>query len=136
MCISLIQEQVARQAALAAGTKDEVIELDVIEIVPRQKDFFGTKGEPIVDAVVVPNVDSDDLPLDEDTPETTGALPGETIDNGEAENDDDEEDKDEEDEDDEDEGDDESEEVEDEEDEDEEEEEEAEEEEEEEEEEE
>jgi len=40
MCISLIQEQVARQAALMAGSKDEVIELDVIEIVPRRKKFL------------------------------------------------------------------------------------------------
>jgi hypothetical protein len=36
MCVSLIQEQAARSAALAMGLKKEVIEMDVVVIVKRR----------------------------------------------------------------------------------------------------
>merc|ERR1719367_872510 len=78
MCISLIQEQVARQANLMAGSKDEVIELDVIEIVPRRPNFFEIE-EKVPDIAVVPVVVPDTTSIEEDRPETAGTLPGETM---------------------------------------------------------
>ena len=36
MCVSLIQEQAARSAALAMGVHKEVIEMDVVVIVKRR----------------------------------------------------------------------------------------------------
>lgn len=36
MCVSLIQEQAARSAALAMGLKKEVIEMDVVVVVRRR----------------------------------------------------------------------------------------------------
>merc|ERR1719273_1043216 len=58
MCISLIQEQVARQSAMMLGLSDEVIELDNVEITPRQKDFLNTETENDVggtsNAVIIP----------------------------------------------------------------------------------
>ena len=36
MCVSLIQEQAARSAALAMGHKKEVIEMDIVVIVKRR----------------------------------------------------------------------------------------------------
>ena len=91
MCISLIQEQVARQAALMAGTQDEVVELDVIEIVPRRPNFFETDS-PSQEVAAVPNVVPDTVSLTEDRPETALTLPGET--NGDEEDKDDEKDED------------------------------------------
>jgi hypothetical protein len=37
MCVSLIQEQAARSAALAMGLQKEVIEMDVVVIVERRR---------------------------------------------------------------------------------------------------
>ena len=39
MCVSLIQEQAARSAALAMGLQKEVIEMDVVLIVERRRRF-------------------------------------------------------------------------------------------------
>ena len=36
MCVSLIQEQAARSAALAMGLKKEVVEMDIVVIVKRR----------------------------------------------------------------------------------------------------
>jgi len=94
MCISLIQEQVARQSALMMGISDEVVELDQIEIVPRQKNFLGNEDSPggPTTAVVIPDA-SPDKPS---RPATVHTLPGETLqDDAEEENDDDSEESDE-----------------------------------------
>jgi hypothetical protein len=40
MCVSLIQEQAARSAALAMGVHKEVIEMDVVVIVKRRPRFL------------------------------------------------------------------------------------------------
>ena len=90
MCISLIQEQVARQSAKMIGSTETVIELDTVEILPRQKDFF-CKEEPKTDAAPVSFVAPvpDITSIHEDRPETTGALPGETIGNADEEDEED-----------------------------------------------
>ena len=73
MCISLIQEQAARAANSAMGVTEEVTDLDIIEIVPRQRNFLGDKGEDDPEAVpiaslpgeVVPSVSEDESRDDE-----------------------------------------------------------------------
>ena len=80
MCISLIQEQVARQSAMMIGSKEEVIELDTVEIVPRQKGFL-TNDETKTNVTPVPLVIPDGEIPQADRPETAGTLPGETIEN-------------------------------------------------------
>jgi hypothetical protein len=40
MCVSLIQEQAARSAALAMGLQKEVIEMDVV-VIKRRRSRFG-----------------------------------------------------------------------------------------------
>ena len=42
LCLSLIQEQVGRSAVIALGIKGEVIEMDVVEIIPRKHDFLNS----------------------------------------------------------------------------------------------
>ena len=42
LCLSLIQEQVGRSAVIALGIKGEVIEMDVVEIIPRKNDFLNS----------------------------------------------------------------------------------------------
>ena len=84
--MSLIQEQVSRQSAAMLGITDEVIELDNVEIVPRQKDFLGieeSKAENTSAAVILPETPA----TPEDRPATAGTIPGETILNDEEEED-------------------------------------------------
>ena len=58
LCISLIQEQVGRSAAIALGIKGEVIEMDEVEIVPRIPNFLESdqtgQEEDVAERVTVP----------------------------------------------------------------------------------
>ena len=96
LCISLIQEQIGRSAAIAMGVQHHVIELDVVEIIPRRNNFLTSDETPediaeennttVVAAAVVPGDAGED-----------SNLPGEVDDddNDEDENEDEEEDEDE-----------------------------------------
>ena len=64
LCLSLIQEQVGRSAQIALGIKGEVIEMDVVQIIPRKHDFLNSdepaksdndpEGEPVVVVGAIP----------------------------------------------------------------------------------
>lgn len=58
LCISLIQEQVGRSAAIALGIKGEVIEMDEVEIVGRIPNFLESdqtgQEEDVAERVTVP----------------------------------------------------------------------------------
>ena len=74
LCISLIQEQIGRSAAIAMGVQHHVIELDVVEIIPRRNNFLTSDETPedIAEennttviaggAVVVPDGEESNLP--------------------------------------------------------------------------
>ena len=81
LCLSLIQEQVGRSAVIALGIKGEVIEMDVVEIIPRRKDFLNSDEPAKVD-----NDDKSDsvlvvsaVPVSNEQPD----IPGEVQENGE-----------------------------------------------------
>ena len=46
LCISLIQEQIGRSAAIALGVKHQIVEIDQVEIIPRRKDFLTSDENP------------------------------------------------------------------------------------------
>ena len=81
LCISLIQEQIGRSAAIALGVKNLVIEIDEVEIIPRRKNFLTSNETPedisagtttaAVAVVPIPDVDGDNDEIEE-----TG-IPGE-----------------------------------------------------------
>ena len=74
LCISLIQEQIGRSAAIAMGVQHHVIELDIVEIIPRRNNFLTSDETPedIAEennttviaggAVVVPDGEESNLP--------------------------------------------------------------------------
>lgn len=74
LCISLIQEQIGRSAAIAMGVQHHVIELDIVEIIPRRNNFLTSDETPedIAEennttviaggAVVVPGGEESNLP--------------------------------------------------------------------------
>ena len=100
LCISLIQEQIGRSAAIALGVKNLVIEIDEVEIIPRRKNFLTSNETPedisagtttaAVAVVPIPDVDGDNDEIEE-----TG-IPGEVNEEDNEENEGDEEDKEEE----------------------------------------
>ena len=99
LCISLIQEQIGRSAAIALGVKNLVIEIDEVEIIPRRKNFLTSNETPedisagtttAVAVVPIPEVDGDNDEIEE-----TG-IPGE-VDEEDNEEDNDENEGDEED---------------------------------------
>ena len=92
LCISLIQEQIGRSAAIAMGVQHHVIELDVVEIIPRRNNFLTSDETPediaeennttVVAAAVVPDPGED------------SNLPGEVGDEDEEEDENEDEDED------------------------------------------
>ncbi len=98
LCLTLIQEQVGRSAAIALGIKGEVVEMDVVEIVPRRPDFLNS-DEPAKIENAEDNNESD-IPV----VAPVASLPGESdeIEDEEEEDEDEEEEEEDEDEDDED----------------------------------
>ena len=121
LCISLIQEQIGRSAAIALGVKNLVIEIDEVEIIPRRKNFLTSNETPedisagtttaAVAVVPIPDVDGDNDEIEEtgipgevneedneeDNQENEGDEENKEVDNEEKEDEDEEEDEEEDD---------------------------------------
>ena len=92
LCISLIQEQIGRSAAIAMGVTHQVIEIDVVEIIPRRKNFLTSDETPEDfegEGVTIDPMAAVTIPV-------TGEpnLPGEIDDKNEEDEEEDEEDED------------------------------------------